>query len=476
LARKQPITSRNWREESDLIDDFDTACAIRGPELERLQAELKADGVRFLQTYFPDNNGNLRTKIGPFKLSARGEAVNCSLPSTAHGEGAPMLQPIFPTELSNERNGFPNMRGLADPATLRRHEWGPEWASVIVDSFDVDGPRSGVDMRAVLRRLERRGADLGYEFRFALEYEFGIFEADKELMREGRYRDLKPWGDGDINYTMMRSQAFKGFFAELIRRGAAVGITVCAVTTEYGYGMYEYALGPKSPLEAADDAARMKLVLQELCLEHGLVATFMARFLPMGQHSACGAHHHQSIWKDGVNITLDGPDRLSTAGRHYLGGLLRHLPESHLLFRPTVNSYRRFDRGAWSPTTTSWGFEDRTKSIRAISLPTAEAGRFEHRAPGADINPYLSVAAMLAAGIDGLENRIDPDRIELRELPSTLEASLAAFRASPFIEATFGPVLRDHYAGSRQFELDAFQSWLDRQITDFEFRRYFMCP
>lgn len=214
-------------------------------------------------------------------------------------------------------------------------------------------------------------------------------------------------------------------------------------------------------------------MLQELCLEQGLIATFMARYQPLGSHSASGAHHHQSLWRDGRNVTATGPNRLSDAGRHYLGGLLTHLPASHLVFRPNINSYRRFDRSAWSPTTIGWGHEDRTKSIRAITIPSEPAARFEHRVPGSDVNPYLTVALMLAAGLDGIEESIDPDAITDRELPDTLEGSVDLFEKDAFVAEALGAELQAHYAASRRFEVAAFKAWLDRHITDFEFQRYF---
>lgn len=456
-----------------MSNDFETACAERGPALDSLQASLAEKGAQFIQIHLPDINGGFRTKIAPFKISSQGEAVNCNFFCCAPGEGAPLLEPLFPAAVSNEANGFPNMRGLLDPATVRQHAWAPEWASAIVDSFEIAGRRNPLDVRGVIARQEKRAAMLGYEVRFALEYEFGIFEIDEEKMRAGRYRDLKPWGQGDINYSLMRAKDFQAFFAELIRRLKGLGIALSAVTTEYGYGMYEYALGPKSPLEAADDAVRAKIVLQELCLEHGLIATFMARYQPLGSHSASGAHHHQSLWRDGRNVTATGPNRLSDAGRHYLGGLLKHLPASHLVFRPNINSYRRFDRGAWSPTTIGWGHEDRTKSVRAITIPSEPAARFEHRVPGSDVNPYLTVALMLAAGLDGIEKGIDPDAITDRELSDTLEGSADLFEKDAFVAEALGGELQAHYAASRRFEVTAFKAWLERHITDFEFQRYF---
>jgi glutamine synthetase len=456
------------------LTEFETALARRKPALEALQKTLAEQGVRFVQVHLPDLNGMLRSKIGPLKLGADGDAVNCNLFCVTHGEGEPIESPLFEAPVSNVGNGYPNMRGLADPASVRRHGWAPEWASVIIDSFEIDGARNPLDARAMVAAQAARAEALGYEARFALEYEFGVFQADETLMRERRYAELKPWGHGYVNYSLTRSAAYQGFFAQLIERLASIGVGAASITTEYGHGMYELALAPKPPLEAADDAVRTKLALQELCLEHGLVATFMTRFQPPGRESACGAHHHQSLWRDGRNAFAAGPGRLSDVARHYVGGLLARLAESHLVYRPTLNAYRRFDKAAWSPTDVTWGFENRTCAVRAITTPNDGAARFEHRAPGADVNPYLTVAAMLGAGLDGIEQAIEPDAVPPEPLAPTLEASIDRFEASAFAERVFGPAFKAHYLTSRRAEVAAFRQWLDSHITGFEFQRYFL--
>ena len=273
---------------------YDATLRVREILLNQKQEELIKQGIRFLQVHVPDINGFLRTKIAPFKLST-GEALNCNLLCTAAGEGAPMHEPLFEVPLSNAQNGYPNIRAIADPATIRSHGWAKEWASVILDSYTTEGEENSIDARHLLRRQELHAQSLGYDPLFAVEYELGIFERDEDLLADGRYRDLKPWGHGVINYSVTRAQNQQTFFAELIDRLASMDIGVSSVTTEYGRGMYEFALTPKTPLEAADDAARARLVLQELCLENGLIATFMARFQPPGRESACGGHHHQSL-------------------------------------------------------------------------------------------------------------------------------------------------------------------------------------
>ncbi|MCG7508839.1 glutamine synthetase family protein [Mesorhizobium retamae] len=462
--------------------EFEDKVAEYGPKLEALQEKLALDGVEFIQVHTVDTSGAFRSKIAPLKLSRYGEAINAILYCVAHGDGQPIGDVAFASATANEENGFPNIKGIIDPATVVQHGWKPEYASAITFSYMLDGSPCPYDPRGVLARVEQRAAALGYEPRFALEYEFGIFHADHDLMRAGRYRELKPWGHSLTNYDLVRSGEYQDFAAELIRRMKSIGIGIASLVTEYGFGMYEYALTPKTALQAADEAMRAKLHLRELCAERGLVATFMTRFQPPGKESACGAHHHVSLWKDDKPAFAAGPNKLTPVAEKFLAGVLNRMQETHLLFRPTVNSYRRFDRGAWSPEDVAWGFENRTAPIRAITTPNDGACRFEHRAPGADINPYLSVAAILAAGCEGIEKGLpleapvsgDLALLDKPKLPRTLNASIEAFANSDFCAEAFGEAFRDNYAESRRAEQAAFEAWQASHITDFEWQRYFI--
>ncbi|RYE71823.1 MAG: hypothetical protein EOP19_31335, partial [Hyphomicrobiales bacterium] len=151
-------------------------------------------------------------------------------------------------------------------------------------------------------------------------------------------------------------------------------------------------------------------------------------------------------------------------------------------FTPTINSYRRYDRGAWSPEDVSWGYENRTAAIRAITTPTPSACRFENRVPGADVNPYLTVAAMIASGTEGIEDGLVPPPAEAgmaaegnaRRLHANLTDAAQAFAASDFCARAFGTEFRDHYAASRLNEVAAFEHWKTQRITDFEWQRYFI--
>lgn len=462
--------------------NFAEQAAAHAASYEAEYKRLKAAGVAYLQSHMVDMAGTLRTKISPFKLSPSGDALNGILYCVSHGDGQPIGDTAFDSYIASPTNGFPNIQCVADPASIRQHGWRPDMASVISTGYMLDGSPCLVDPRHVLARADARLRALGYTAKVALEYEFGIFHADEELMQQGRFRELKPWGQSLVNYDIARTGDYQDLVIEFMRRMDSLGIGVASFVTEYGHGMYEYALTPKAAVEAADDAVRAKLHLRELCAERGLVATFMARFQPPGKESACGAHHHLSLWRDDKPVMAAGVNALSEVGQQFLAGMLNRLEETHVMFRPTINSYRRFDRSAWSPEDVSWGYENRTAAIRAITTPTPSACRFENRVPGADVNPYLTIAAMIAAGAEGIEQRLAPPAAEAgmaaegsaRRLHRNLADAAEAFAVSEFCAEAFGTEFRDHYATSRLNEVAAFEQWKTERITDFEWQRYFI--
>ena len=349
-----------------------------------------------------------------------------------------------------------------------------------------------MDARQILKRVvaEYRKRDL--EPRAALEYEFYIYQADDELLRQKRYRDLKTFGRGWDCYSISRVPSFEPLAREFLARMEGVGVHVDAFHTELGHGMYEFAIEHETPLKAADDAVRAKLYLKQLCSELGLLATFMPAIHVGTGDSANGAHHHLSLWRDGRNITLDPEQRrLSTLARQFAAGMMETMPDFHLVFRPWVNSYRRLNSLLWSPENASWGLDSHTAALRVIhgSVPEKHT-RLEHRTPGSDVNPYLCLAMMLLGGLCGIENRLDPGdyaqgdplKVErFKMLPRTLAESIELFRTSKHSRAMLGDVFVDHYAAVKTDEWNDFTRWAKdngvelptEKVTDWEFDRYF---
>ena len=456
----------------------------RAAELERRGAELASDGVRFAQVQFPLNSGVLRNKLVGLEkaISAKATGYNSAIYTLTDGDGEPIGDVVFQAAVSGVHNGYPDLLSLADPVTLVRVPWRENTACVILNTFMPDGSPCPLDVRGRLAELELRAAEMGYATKFAFEYEVFLFHNDSQAIKEGRFADLAPFGDEPGVYDNLRHPEFEDLGREFMSRMEMIGSPVVSFHSEYGHGMAEFAIAPGGALAAADSAARARLILSELCEQRGLVVTFMARCTGKGNGSGSGNHIHQSLMADGEPAFAAGRDGgLSDIARHYVGGLLETLPATHLAFRPNINSYRRMNRDEWCPEDASWGVESRMCAVRAVTVPAASSVRVEHRVAGADANPYMVAIAMLAGGLHGIQQAIEPPepgtggQAETRfaPLPRTFEASINAFAESPLARAAFGRELVEHYVASRRAELTGFEAWLEGHITEFEFARYF---
>lgn len=463
---------------SDLTVDIDQ----RRETLSRLLEEgVEPLDQGLLVVQFPLLSGMLRAKLSRGSRTLRPEGFNAILYGLTDGDGDPVGIPVIETELARAENGWPNIIALIDPDTLVEIPWRPGLRAVMLNTYLKDGRSCPLDPRALVARQEARAADQGLRPAFAFEYECVLYEVTTGTLEAAGFRKWEQFGGGIGNFDMRRHANLQTLLTEFMRRATAVGAEITDAHTEYGRGMIEFSLAPRSALESADAAARARDCLVELCLEHGLVVTFMARSQPVGAETANGGHLHQSLWRDGQNAFAAAQEgELSTLAKQYLAGQLARLAEWHLLSRPTINSYRRMDRTAWSPEDVTWGFENRMCAVRAVTGPTPEHLRFELRVPGADASPHLTVAAALASGLDGIDGGLelmppcegepDPEAVVL--LPRTLADSISAFERSSAARTHFGDLFVDVYVASRRAELDAFDEWIKRDVTDFEFARY----
>jgi glutamine synthetase len=463
---------------SDLTTDLDQ----RREKLSRLLAEGAQpldEGLLLVQ--FPLLSGMLRAKLSRGSHTLRPEGFNAILYGLTDGDGDPLGIPVFESEMWGPHNGWPNIVAMLDPDTLVEIPWRPGVRAVMLNTYLLDGRSCPLDPRALVARQEARLLEHDLRPAFAFEYECVLYEVTTDTLEPAESRNWRRFGGGIGNFDMRRHGALQSILTEFMQRAAGIGAEVTDAHTEYGRGMIEFSLAPKLALASADAAARAKDCLAELCLEHGLVVTFMARSQPVGAETASGGHLHQSLWRDDRNVFAPQVDgELSTVAQRYLAGQLAHMAEWHLVYRPTINSYRRMDRTAWSPEEVSWGHENRTCAVRVITGPTSEHSRFELRTPGADASPHLTVAAALASGLDGIDGGMDlmpgspgePDPATAVPLTRTLADSISAFARSSAARAHFGDVFVDIYAASRKAELDAFDEWIKRDVTDFEFARY----
>jgi glutamine synthetase len=452
--------------------------ADRAPELtaQQLAAQLSARDVRYAQVEVPDLDGSLRAKLVTVDkaLGADGVAL-CSIVF-----GLTAADDVYESGVSSYANGFPDLSAHGDPATVRVLPWRPHVASVICDLRSAAGTDFPLAPRGVLGAVAERCARLGYQPRFAVEYEACILHADAELIAAGRHHELRPLGRTRNAYSALRLADVGDLGREFMDRMSAIGIPVESFHTELGRGMVEFALAHSPALEAADGAARAKAYFKELCAERDLVATFMAKWKPA--ESGCGGHVHQSLWRNGRNAFAGERDGLSDLARHYAAGQLATMPAFTAFFNPNVNSYRRISVAGWTPENATWGIDNRTAALRAITTPGPKAVRLEHRRPGADANPYLMIAAMLAGGLYGIETAAEPPEPsrgnaaqDLRSppLPASLPDAIAALRGSDLARELLRGEFVDHFTLSRQVEWDLWTQWSSAQVTEWELRRYF---
>jgi len=436
------------------------------------------DTARVVQLEVPDLDGGLRAKlVSAAKAASPLGAAMCTIMF-----GLTQADDVYESPASCAGNGYPDLIMRPDPATLRPLPWCEATAAVLCDLFAPDGTPFPLAPRTILRAVADRCAELGFEARFAAEWELCVVHAGEELAdgrRESERGEPVPLGRTMNAYSSLRLRELRPLAQAFFARMDAVGISVESVHTELGRGMVEFAIAHAPALEAADHAARAKAYLKELCGEQDLVATFMPKWRTGAPTSGC--HFHQSLWRDGVNAFAAPDGSLSPLARHYLAGQLETLADFSVLFNPSVNAFRRLQPGTWTPATASWGVDNRTAAIRAIT-GAPKAVRLEHRRSGADVNPYLAIAAMLAGGLHGIADRLEPpaqatgdayadDRF--RRLPATLADAIAALRDSPVAPDLLGREFVDHYLLSREVELRLWREWESEQVTEWEHRRYF---
>jgi glutamine synthetase len=423
-------------------------------------------GARLVQLEVPDLDGGLRAKLVsvPKALSADGAAM-CTIMF-----GLTQADDVYDSPVSSAANGYPDLLMRPDMATTRPLPWCDATVAVLCDLQGAGGAAFPVAPRTVLRTVADRCAGLGFEARFAAEWELCVVR---------RERDPVPLGRTMNAYSSLRLGELRPLVQAFTARMDAVGIAIESVHTELGHGMLEFAIAHAPALEAADQAVRAKAYLKELCGEQGLVATFMPKWRTGAPTSGC--HFHQSLWRDGGNAFAAPDGGLSPLARHYLAGQLVTMSELTVLFNPSVNAFRRLRPGTWTPATASWGVDNRTAAIRAIT-GFVKGNRLEHRRAGADANPYLAIAAMLAGGLHGIAGKLEPPAPaagdayadgRFARLPPTLADAIGALRGSQLAPALLGSEFVAHYLRSREVELRLWREWEAEQVTDWEHRRYF---
>jgi glutamine synthetase len=347
------------------------------------------------------------------------------------------------------------------------------------------GDAAAVCPRSLLRRVIARAGAMGFDVRAAFEYEFFLFRETPQSVRAKNFSGLEPMAPGKTGYSLLRATTAADFYRDLLSVCDAMDMPLEGLHEEMGAGVLEAAITVTDALAAADRAVLFKTFAKAVAQRHGLMASFMARWSEA--EAGQSGHIHLSLTKKrgGAPVFPDpkSEDGMSATMRHFVAGQQALMPELCALYAPTVNSYRRLQPGAWAPSAASWGHDNRTVALRVIGAKGAnnpKASRIEFRAAGADANPYLALAAALAAGLHGIENALDPTppatgnayEAKLPQrllLPVSLDAAATRLRASAPARDWFGDIFVDHFADSRDWEAQEFA----RAVTDWELQRYF---
>jgi glutamine synthetase len=425
---------------------------------------LRQRGVDTVILAGADSHGIMRGKRVPIaeldRVAEHGVALSdvvWALPVDEHEpvRPPPGLAGYFP------RPGYPDMRAVPDLETARIVPWHDRTALLLCDFVDHDGGAIPLSPRAVLRSVVERARATGVEPIVGVELEFYVLRETPQSVLRKRPSQLVAVDERPSVYGVVAASRIEPFAAAVRETLLGHGLAVEACNPESGPGQLEINLHAAPALQAADEAFLLKSAVKETAARQGLLATFMAK--PRSDWPGSSCHLHLSL-------------RGSTSSmmRHFIGGLLSGMAELSALLAPTPNSYRRFVRQSWAGTTATWGVDNRSAGLRAIG-----AMRVEHRQAGADANPYLAVAAALAAGLDGVERGCEPPPPvdgdvyaqsdgAAQRLPATLGEATDLLERSTLARDWLGHDVVEHCVAMRRAELAAQAA----AVTDWETARY----
>lgn len=443
--------------------------------LQQLKSQVTSGAIDTIIVAFPDAFGRLvgkRFRADYFLASvARHGTHSCNYLLTVNLD----MDPLEGFKVANWEAGFGDFEMRPDLETLRVLPWQPATALVLCDYRRHDGQYVAEAPRSVLRRqLDWLGRQ-GLTCYCATELEFYLFNQTFHSAHAAGYRDLQPSSDYRIDYHIMQPTRDEPFMRAVRNGMTSAGVPVESSKGEWSRGQHEINFTYDEPLEMADRHVVFKHGVKEIADQHGKSVTFMAKYLPGEAGNSC--HIHMSLSKGGRNLFWDekahGGSKLF---RQFLGGLMKYCPELCLFFAPTINSYKRYQAGSWAPTRMAWSTDNRTVGFRVVGR--RNGFRLENRMPGADANPYLALAAMLAAGMAGVKERLDCGAEyqgnayvdpKLARLPSSLRDAAELFQESKLARTAFGQAVVDFYVHHARLELQAFGD----AVTDWEKQRYF---
>ncbi|MBV7695403.1 glutamine synthetase family protein [Streptomyces sp. TRM70350] len=375
-------------------------------------------------------------------------------------------------EMSSWDRGYGDFAMHPDLSTLRRVPWNKGTAMVVADLAWADGSPVVAAPRQILRRQLQRLAGLGLTAQVGTELEFIVFKETYEQAWDAGYRGLTPANQYNIDYSVLGTGRIEPLLRRIRNEMAGAGMTVESAKGECNPGQHEIAFRYAEALVTCDQHAIYKTGAKEIAAQEGMSITFMAKY---NEREGNSCHIHLSLADDQGRSVMPGDDGMSEVMRHFLAGQLAALRDFSLLYAPHINSYKRFQPGSFAPTAVAWGHDNRTCALRVVGH--GRSLRFENRVPGGDVNPHLAVAGMVAAGLHGIEQKLElPEpcpgnayTADFAHVPSTLREAAELWENSPIAKAAFGGEVVAHYRNMARVELEAF----DAAVTDWELRRSF---
>ena len=384
------------------------------------------------------------------------------------------MNPVDGYRMASWDRGYGDFAMRPDLSTLRLVPWHEATALCLCDLAWEDGSPVVASPRQVLSGQLARLAEHGWSANASTELEFMLFRDTYESAWHKGYRDLEPANLYNLDYSLLATARVEPLIRRIRNSMDLAGLTVENSKGECNYGQHEINFFYADALRTADNHAIYKNGAKEIAAQEGMAISYMAKY---DEREGSSCHIHLSLRDQAGTPVLagDGPHGFSPLMEHFLAGQLACLREFSLLLAPNVNSYKRYIAGSFAPTAIAWGRDNRTCALRVVGHGSSL--RFENRVPGGDVNPYLATAALVAAGMYGVENQLplDPEftgnayASDAPRVPATLRDAIEAFETSQIAIDTFGKDVVEHYAHAGRIELAAY----DGAVTDWERRRGF---
>jgi glutamine synthetase len=473
---------------------------------DEVAARIRERGLRTVRLAVVDQHGVPRAKmLSPSAaIAAMSDGLDFSGAIYSLDTGNQVFVPAFARGGGfgiEEFTGFPDVVLVPDPATFQMLPWADSTGWMLCDVYFGNGQPMPLDGRGLLRRMLSSVADAGYDVLAGIEVEFYIVARSPEVLapeNAGFTPPPPPVSVFERGYQYLSEVRLDGMGGtlEAVRDALeAVGLPPRSIEDEWGPGQLEFSFAPMAGLAAADAAVLFRSAVKQVCQRRGLLATFMCR-PALANFFSSGWHLHQSLLSrsDSSNAFASGSAPLSDVGRHYVAGLLEHAFPMAVFAAPTVNGYKRFRPYSFAPDRVCWAVENRGALVRVQGSPGDGSSHVEMRLGEPAANPYLYLAANLAAGLDGIQRRAeppppveaDPYVADAPMLPASLSAAVAALDADGFYRKMFGDTLVAYLVMMKRSEIRRYEDALAaaaaagaaagaeaQDVSDWEMREYF---